>query len=278
MGIVDRDGASGQLLGQEGMVDADIHELEIWYADLVQANIDATRRHKEGNPGSESDHVIVQRPPGYYADAVSPIVGDTIHNLRSALDFIASAIVSAGGDNPERPPMYFPMNETRQALISSAEYRRIERVAPDLALLIADEIRPYKDTNYQLWALNRVDRMDKHRILVPTVMRSYHVVVGIREDQENDPPPVAPGTLYSVGGLRAADGTVIGGPRSPRPGTKSYIHNQNSGFPGIEISFAKGEPFQGLSILPTLKQLAELVTGYVDTLQTHVERGEGEAS
>jgi hypothetical protein len=202
-----------------------IEELETWLRDLVQSNINAVMSHKDQNPGSESHTVLVQRPIGFSED-VAPIVGDAVHNLRATLDLIASAIVIAGRED-DPALAYFPLYDTRQALVNSPEYGLIERVAPDLALEIADVIKPYKTGgDSRFWALNRLDRMDKHRVLIPTLTESGYRVIAIREDYEDNPPGATPGAIFMLCGIIAADGTVIQVAREPRIGTRAYIHNR----------------------------------------------------
>src|SRR5258706_4362525 len=113
-----------------------INELEICFRALVRENINATRVHEDSTPGHESDHVSIRRPKGF-SEVVSPIVGDVVHNLRTALDFIAAEIVK---NEPEciREISYFPLRGTKNDLISSSRYRFIQRAAPDLASVIAD--------------------------------------------------------------------------------------------------------------------------------------------
>jgi hypothetical protein len=247
-----------------------IEELEAWLRDLVQSNINTTLSYKDRNPGSESHTVTVHRPVGYSED-VAPIVGDAVHNLRAALDLIASAIVIAGGkDDPASA--YFPLQDTRQSLIKSKEYGFIERVAPKLALKIADIIKPYKTGgDSRFWALNQLDRKDKHRVLIPTVTESGHLIIAIREKDEDDPPIAPAGAIFMLCGITAPDGTVIQIAREPRIGTRAYIHNQRNGYSPTEIKFGKGEVFEDKPIIPTLRELAELVSSTIDKLEARCE-------
>src|SRR5258706_13253359 len=164
-----------------------INELEICFRALVRENINATRVHEDSTPGHESDHVSIRRPKGF-SEVVSPIVGDVVHNLRTALDFIAAEIVK---NEPEciREISYFPLGGTKNDLISSSRYRFIQRAAPDLASVIADIVKPYKaGGDWRFNAINELDRMDKHRVLVPSVTISNPIVTGIIYDQEDNPP------------------------------------------------------------------------------------------
>jgi hypothetical protein len=247
-----------------------IDELEVWLDNLIQSNIDTARAHKDVIPGSESDHVVVNRPPGF-SDGIAPIVGDAVHNLRASLDLIASAIIVAGGkDDPTLA--YFPLGDTRKSCVNSRGYEFIERVAADLALLIADIIKSYKtDGDSRFWALNRLDRMDKHRILVPTLTQSRHFVIAIREDQEDDPPDAPPGATFMLAGKTTKDGTVVSVAREPRLGSKAYIHNQSNGYAAVEILFGRGEVFENQPIIPTLRELADLISHTIDKFEAHCQ-------
>jgi hypothetical protein len=92
--------------------------------------------------------------------ALQAIVGDVVHNLRTALDFIAAEIVK---NEPEciREISYFPLGGTKNDLISSSRYRFIQRAAPDLASVIADIVKPYKaGGDWRFNAINELDRME----------------------------------------------------------------------------------------------------------------------
>jgi hypothetical protein len=112
-----------------------IEELETWLRDLVQSNINTVMSYKDQNPGSESHTINIQRPVGF-SEEVAPIVGDAVHNLRTALDHVAAAIIGAGiasgtikSCEIEPTKIYFPLHNRREALIKTPTYALIERVA-----------------------------------------------------------------------------------------------------------------------------------------------------
>jgi hypothetical protein len=113
--------------------------------------------------------------------------------------------------------------------------------------------------------------MDKHRLLIPTITESRHLVVAIREDHEDNPPSAPPGAIFMLVGITAADGTVMQVAREPRIGTRAYVHNQRNGYPSAEIKFGKGEAFEDKPIIPTLRELAELVGSIIDKLEARCE-------
>lgn len=249
-----------------------INQLEEWLSGIIQANRDAAISYKNSESGAESHMLLVQRPNGF-SNQAALMIGDAAHNLRTALDHLASAIVIAAGEDPSR--IYFPLSDTRDGLIRSPEYRFIERVAPDFAIVIADIIKPYKTANTAFWGLNRLDRVDKHRMMLPTITTSQHRVVAIREEHEDNLPFLpAPGEIYIIPGVTTADGIVTSVGREPRPGTQAFLHNQNNGYATVDICFGKGNVFEGESVIPTLRQLAERVSGTIETLEAHIKRGD----
>ena len=51
----------------------------------------------------------------------------------------------------------------------------------------------------------------------------------------------------------------------------AYFHNQRNGYPSVEIKFGKGEAFEDEPIIPTLRELAELVGSTIDKLEARCE-------
>lgn len=97
------------------------------------------------------------------------IIGDVVHNLRSALDILWNTMVRRlGGDDTLS---YFPIHEKREEL-AGALYKTDKVVVPaipDIGKFLLDGIMLYKTgdppgTNVVFY-LNRLDRLDKHRLL-----------------------------------------------------------------------------------------------------------------
>lgn len=244
-----------------------IDELEGWLRNIIKGNIDTVIAHKQAHPDEVDSTVMVRRPDGYSIET-KLMIGDAAHNLRSALDHVAYTIVLAGRkDDPTM--VYFPMQDSRQALIGSRDYGFIERVAPEAALVIADVIRPYKTGgDNRFWGLNQLDRIDKHRLLISSVLEAHSGAIAIKPEHEDDPPPIGPGPIYIVGARTThPDGTVVDNRRPTRPGSPAYIHNQSNGYPTLKIVFGEGGAFEKQPVIPTLRQLAELVSGVIDTLE-----------
>lgn len=101
------------------------------------------------------------------------IVGDIVHNLRSALDHLVCRLVESEG-NRLTTNTAFPIAE------SEAGFRKIVRnktrgVSANTVLAIT-ELRPWPGGNDDLHFLHQIDINDKHKLLLP-VIASYDAMV-----------------------------------------------------------------------------------------------------
>lgn len=92
------------------------------------------------------------------------MLGDAIHNLRSALDYAAYALVVAGTSQPGNHT-YFPVFDNPKAYTSMVKSR-----VPGLrqqCYEVFNSIQPYKKGwGHWAWQLHRLDIIDKHRLLL----------------------------------------------------------------------------------------------------------------
>jgi hypothetical protein len=98
------------------------------------------------------------------------ILGDCVHNLRSALDHMVWDLVILNGETPDGNtefPIYW--NQTRYELKGEAA-RKLRGVSSAAASVI-EEAQPYhgpRPKHVPLWALNELDIADKHRSILLT--------------------------------------------------------------------------------------------------------------
>lgn len=103
----------------------------------------------------------------------SVIIGDLLTNLRAALDHLAYQLVILDEGKPHDHKTHFPIlasvYDGQGAERSPVIYPGIQR--PDIQALI-EEVQPYKRgegnsaKQHQLWALNKLVNVDKHRLLL----------------------------------------------------------------------------------------------------------------
>jgi hypothetical protein len=109
------------------------------------------------------------REPFYYVVEIqdipveiSLIAGDVLQNLRSALDYLACALVGRNGKKPTKETS-FPIFDDA-AKYQSGYARKINGMGK-YAINDITAIKPYKGGDDTLWRLHRLNNVDKHRLL-----------------------------------------------------------------------------------------------------------------
>lgn len=98
-------------------------------------------------------------------DSFGEIAADSLENLRAALDQAGYAVaVAAGTVNPRFA--YFPIAENAVELHKAIK-GRCKNIPDDIVALFR-AFKPYKGGNDLIWALNRANNINKHRLLVPS--------------------------------------------------------------------------------------------------------------
>jgi hypothetical protein len=103
---------------------------------------------------------------------LSVIVGDALHNLRSALDHLMLLITLANGQ-PPGDNLYFPVSDS-VAKHAKKQKDLLAKIGSTAAIQM-DGIKPYKGGNDDLWRLHKLNNIHKHRLLV-TVGSAFHWV------------------------------------------------------------------------------------------------------
>jgi hypothetical protein len=93
------------------------------------------------------------------------IIGDTIHNLRTALDLMASELARIRKE-PDKD-VYFPFAESASRFEHAIKSKQFNKAGDDAVALLRT-FSPYRGGNESLRALHDMDISDKHTALVPT--------------------------------------------------------------------------------------------------------------
>lgn len=211
---------------------------------LLDSNFTQLVTEADLQPGQQRVKIVrnAKFPP-----SIPLIIGDAVHNLRTAFDYI---IVAITGDDQ----MALPVGKTRDDIISKSKpYRAIQAANPDLATFIVDEIQPYQRGKFLLWELSELDRIDKHRLILPTINQGHRLGVGI-EDYS--------GKRYTNSWFTAGDNfsttqTFLG---------PIKIHDE--GQAALSISFGPRTPFNDQPVLETLDEFSKRVLQAIE----HFER------
>jgi len=129
---------------------------------------------------------------------ISSIFGDLVHNVRSSLDYLARQLLIANDGVPNDGPggTAFPILDRARSIRIMAARGTISEDAQT----ILDAVQPYhwgeKASSHPLARLNRLDNIDKHRLLHATVLRGKGHVSFLAADDERMVMPDA--NVYDV--------------------------------------------------------------------------------
>jgi len=213
--------------------------------------------------------MFAERLPGN----VPMLIGGGIHSLRSALDTAVSMLVrEAGADGELR--VNFPVHGSQKELIASfgdgkrtcpdckvtrpqkATNRIIRQKLPDLERIIIEVFQAWRDGNYPLWALSKLDNLQKHQnLLLVATTNSLSVDFYTAEGY------ISQGCLWKI---QTGQTVEIAASRSEITLTSEPSF-------GSELLFPEGIPFGGKPVFEVLEELFELVRGILVILQAHFE-------
>jgi len=195
-------------------------------------------------------------------DTIPLICGDAIHNLMSALDHLAYRVVmiDTNGCPPKEFGIYFPIGDSAKHY-ESRRGRKVEGARPE-TLAAFDALKPYKGGNDLLWALHRLDNIDKHR-LVLTITGQFQGINIVRLfDRQFE---MLPKDSRPNFGTRVFDSPRI---KIMEAGMELFRDRCGAKFDpklefGFGIAFNEPEVVKGKSVLETLHQLQNLVENII---------------
>lgn len=192
-----------------------------WHDTQIKIN-EAGQKHFEVR--------ILGQPKDY-----SVILGDIVHNLRTALDLMAVEIVESNGSSSNG--VLFPFCNVPDDLDKIIKKRNFHR-APTAAIEELRRLKPFRGGNIALRAIHDLDIQDKHKTLIPAA-RIVTLPLEIVHDEHGHP------VGFSEGKLQI----------------------EMRGPPSIVYQFPQDSPLTGEPIIPTLHELVELVSGILDTFE-----------
>ena len=185
---------------------------------------------------------------------VSTITGDAIHNLRTALDHLACALVEAGGGTVNNYTG-FPFHEDRENFQTNFD-RKIKGASKCVLDLIEAE-QPYKGgLGDELWRLNKLDIADKHRRLILAVR-----VIALPKITVRKPDGSVAGVFESC--ETAGDGTI----KLVGVTGDAKFEFENKDQAPISVAFKDSEVFEGDDVLSTLRKMSLRVLETVNVFE-----------
>lgn len=178
-------------------------------------------------PGTLNIHLQILNPDASIAGAV----GDAAHNLRSALDIMATELVQASGGNSHQ--VYFPFADSAEALDIQLKKKNFYRAGQDAVSLLRS-LKPYKGGNVALRGLHDLNIRDKH---IALILSRQQIDASIVLERETDDAP------WQI--------------RAPE------VKN-------IKIIFPPDSPLAGEEVIPTLHRMVETVEGVLSAFSSLV--------
>jgi hypothetical protein len=199
----------------------------------------------------DSGHLVVtahiRTPPPV---AWSILIGDALHNARSALDHLAWQLVEMHGGPPDKSRFPFtdsPVGfgkELHRAHIPAAVRKQVRA------------LEPWRGGDDQLWLLHHLDIIDKHRLLVPVAAASRGINIHMsmtwpgKEAIQIDPIALLSADRH----IPLRDGDEVF-----RDQTYSQTHDtsffQTRVSPTFHVIFGDGSEVAGEEVGPTVRDL-----------------------
>ena len=179
------------------------------------------------------------------------IIGDALHNAKSALDLLVNEAVFLKTGTRSEKHTRFPVRDEREELVNAVNGGTIK---PDLLrAVIIDEIKPCKAGNYPIWALHELNIMDKHKLLIPVSQNTIVRGVDVK------------GRSFTATNLTFMfnESNVTMLPIA----TSGPVAIENQGKATLHIHFGDGLPFEGKPIIPTLLQLAQVAAETIEIVE-----------
>jgi hypothetical protein len=221
------------------------------------------RQEQDPQSGEIVASLVVKNP---IPIALSPIVGDAIHNVRCALDFLICDLARDNGKIPNENGG-FPLSQNNAERFKPGRVsKKIEGVCLRAERLI-DLIKASEKFYRPLHILNRLDNIDKHNSIVLVAAATIKVTAKVG----------VPGMFIGPdGNLRILGPGPDGVPYMFDAGTPSEfkraflsdeeveIHRSPAGFNEdieitIDVAFGQGQIIVGEPVFATLESLADLV-------------------
>lgn len=183
------------------------------------------------------------RPLKPIPETLALVIGDVVHNLRSALDHIATGIARTADS---KATIHYPMSKNRQDLAPPRSPARekafsaMEKALPGTEKLILDKIRPLDGPNESAWAFHVLNNDDKHNLLIPLV--TFAAFEGMRFRNH---------TKLGVGNNAAHPFILI---RSHTP-----ISIEGNFQASVDLRFGDIDVFKFEPVIPTLVLIAQVV-------------------
>lgn len=220
---------------------------------------------------ADGDSVEIQvRVTERIPTAITLVLGDCVHNLRSALDHIVyEAVAKAGTSNCDFPIWSRASNEFTQKDWKTFVRNKVQGGNAAALRRYLETLRPYVGGNDEyLWVLHRLDIIDKHRLLLAVCaatdsIKTVSFVDGVQVNGD--------GTNEAIQNMGELELDFIPAERYPlddgtvllRLSTEEMAHLKSM-TPRLSIALAEPEPLAGRELESAIGELIGKIDVFVN--------------
>ncbi len=210
---------------------------------------------KDVNSGENFLRVTIKI--GLPADEYALIIGDALHNLRSALDFAYYESVLLCGGTPTKWTR-FPIADTREQLVSRLDSAlKKKQISVLVRFLVLEVIKPYQTGNVTLWTLDDWNITDKHQLLIPVLKLVIVNQISFEDEQHRPLADLRDQFFFSESGVAWLRGA-----------TGINVKVKNKGHASADILIARDILKKIQAVVPTLRGFAEEVTKTIELFES----------
>jgi hypothetical protein len=205
------------------------------------------------------NHVLIKFTAQFSATTAALIIGDALHNLRSALDILYYQAMNETTGLTDQWTR-FPIRNERQELVAAInggfEKKKITDDPSALKIrdVIVDVVKAYQAGNYPLWALHDMNIRDKHQLLIPLFKIMRFTDIRLEDDKKE--------VFFADGQPYFTDDSY-----RFKLGREGAIAVKDKGHAATAILFNVGIPLQDKPVIPALNEIAECVTRTIDAFE-----------
>lgn len=205
------------------------------------------------------DQVLFVKTDKPVPDEFALILGDAVHNLRTALDLLVFGMVGDDAPSPER--VLFPFAKNAQALGSTIPNRQMH-VASKEVIDALHALKPYPGGDDLLSGLHLVDVRDKHHLIL-TVGRVVSISTGLLAHYGLN--ITGDGIINFVGAGDEVIRFKLPTARRNR-GMIPKVEQESEVQPAFTVCFGEGETFAGQPVVPKLGEMVGSVENAINLL------------
>jgi hypothetical protein len=228
-----------------------ISDIDSLLQSVINSDFYALSVEKDTDSGENLLHATINE--GLPAEEYALIIGDALHNLRSALDFAYYETVILCGGTATRWTR-FPIRDTREQLVSRLDSAlKKKQISLLVHFLILNSVKPYQTGNWALWTLDDWNITDKHQLLIPVLKLVIVNHVSFEDEQHRLLTNLENQFFFGESGV-----ALLKGARGLN------VKVKNKGHAAADILFAHDMLKKIQAVIPTLRGIAEEVTKTIE--------------